>query len=368
MMRRLHRAGIAGLLSAALFHQPLAAQTPAANGDVPWQVPATTLVERQEMTFENAGVRLSGTLYAPRGAKGAPAVVAFHGAGGPSQHLALYRHLTELLPPLGIAVFLFDRRGSGKSGGTHRSSDYDLLADDGIAAAAMLARDPRIDAKRIGFWGLSQGGWLSLLAATRRPGTPFAIAVSAPLTTPDVQMYAYVENMLTIAGYGRADIDAAVKVRRSVDDYFRGTIDRAAAEAVLAEGRDKPWFDLIYVNRTLGDPKTSAWPKDMKHDPMKVVEKLKAPSLILFGTRDPVIPTAISVERLQPVLRSRRNVEMAVVAGADHAMSVSEPVKNQIDPKRLDSLKPDSAEYFARLADWLARQGLTARGALARDQ
>jgi pimeloyl-ACP methyl ester carboxylesterase len=79
---------------------------------------------------------LSGTLYYPRGAHKVPAVVALHGASSPTRDLPLYRHLRELLPPLGIAVFVFDRRGSGKSDSSSDSDDFDLLAADGIALIA----------------------------------------------------------------------------------------------------------------------------------------------------------------------------------------------------------------------------------------
>ena len=43
---------------------------------------------------------------------------------------------------------------------------------------------PSIDASRIGYWGLSQGGWLAASAAQRDPKAAFAISVSAPLVTP----------------------------------------------------------------------------------------------------------------------------------------------------------------------------------------
>jgi dipeptidyl aminopeptidase/acylaminoacyl peptidase len=158
-------------------------------------------ITTQERTFQNSGVTLSGTLYAPKVQGRIPAVIALHAASSPTRDNPLYAHLREMLPPLKIAVFVFDRRGSGKSGGKLEDSDYSVLADDGIAAQRMLMQDPRIDPRRVGFWGLSQGGWLSLLAASRSPDAAFAISISAPLTTPDVQMNFAVANILRIKGY-----------------------------------------------------------------------------------------------------------------------------------------------------------------------
>src|ERR1700722_9521148 len=94
-----------------------------------------------------------------------PAVVALHDATAPTREFAMYRHLEQGLPAMGIAVLVFDRRGSGKSSGTFADAGYDALAGDAIAAARALAREPRIDAAHVGYWGISQGGWLSVIAS-----------------------------------------------------------------------------------------------------------------------------------------------------------------------------------------------------------
>src|SRR3546814_18123700 len=106
----------------------------------------------------------------------------------PLRSASLYDHLKTILPALGIAVFTYDRRGSGASGTKNAGGDFTLLADDAIAAARSLKSDPRIDPRRIGTWGLSQGGWISPLAASRSPDIAFVVAVSAPVGTADVQM------------------------------------------------------------------------------------------------------------------------------------------------------------------------------------
>src|SRR5688500_7971297 len=125
---------------------------------VPWSAPASVSVVEEDKAFENGPVKLSGTLYLASGRKPQSAIVVTHAAGFPLRDLPLYQHLKEMLPALGIAVFIYDRRGSGKSGGDLQSSDYALLADDAIAAIRMLKTDARIDPRRVGIWGLSQGG------------------------------------------------------------------------------------------------------------------------------------------------------------------------------------------------------------------
>jgi pimeloyl-ACP methyl ester carboxylesterase len=232
-----------------------------------------------------------------------------------------------------------------------------MLADDGTAARKMLAGDPRIDGKRIGYWGLSQGGWIALLAAERDPDAAFAISVSAPLTPPEPQMLFAIANSLRIKGYPQAEIDAAVGARNVIAAYYRGETDRQAAQAALDGVIGRPWFDLTYLPRKLTDPSTSRWPREMAHDPMATVRQVKIPALLLFGARDPWIPVQESMKRIGTIAGERPNIEWAVIAEADHTMSVLNPPAEQIDPFFMEDDGPEAPEYFARVASWIARQG-----------
>ena len=326
-----------------------------------WQAQPTAHVQVIEERFASGDAQLRGTLYLP-GARGkVPAVVAFHGASEPTRDLALYDHLKRMLPPLGIAVLVFDRRASGQSSGKPAEGDYVQLADDGIAAQRMLARDPRIDASRIGFWGLSQGGWLSLLAASRSAKAAFAIAVSAPMTTPDVQMRFAVANVLKIRGHPQSDIDLAVAARKAVDDFERGKLDRKTAQARVDAAAAQPWFDEIYMGKTFHDPAESGWAKEIRNDPMDAVAKIRIPVLIVYGSRDPWVPVSVSMDILQSKADQLPNVTTAVVASANHEMNLHMSDAAEVDPQQLSGHAPDSPEYFGLLASWLTAQGLTDR-------
>jgi acetyl esterase/lipase len=217
---------------------------------VPWSAPASVSVVEEEKTFENGPTKLSGTLYLAAGRKPMSAIVITHAAAFPLRDLPLYRHLKEMLPALGVAVFIYDRRGSGRSGGDLQASDYALLADDAVAAVRMLKADTRIDPQRVGIWGLSQGGWLALLAASRSSEPAFIIAVSAPLVSPDVQMMFRSTNVLRVNDYSQHDIEQMIATRKAVDDYMRGSGDRATAQRLVDAAKTKPWFKLLYMGET----------------------------------------------------------------------------------------------------------------------
>lgn len=317
----------------------------------PWHVRVDAGVEQEHVAFLSRGTRLSGTLYYQSGRRPGPAVVVLHGASSPSQDLPLYEHLKQMLPPLGVAVFLYDRRSGGGQ------YDFQILAEDGAAARNALTGNPHVDGTRIGYWGISQGGWLALAAAAIDPKAAFVISVSAPMTTPDVQMNFAVENILRIHDYGPDEIATALHARRAVDDYLRGRIDRASAEEALQAARQQSWFPLIYMDNTVGNPETSSWLKQMGFDPMTRLDKVSAPVLMLYGQDDPWVPVRMSMDRLGTIARKNTNVKAAVVAGADHTMMLGVDPKDQVDPKFFPKEAPDAPAYFAFIAAWLTQHG-----------
>lgn len=325
---------------------------------LPWSAPATTEVMVEEVRFKSGDAELAGTLYLPAGRKPVAAVVVTHSASSPLRAASLYDHLKVILPALGIAVFTYDRRGSGQSGSKDAGGNFAVLADDAIAAVKHLKTDPRIDPRRIGTWGLSQGGWISPLAASRSPDIAFVIAVSAPVVTADVQMIFSSTNHLKANGYSQADIDQMVAARKAVDNYMRGTVSRTDAQAKLDSIKTKPWFKYLYMGETFRDREVSGWRKEIENDPLKNLEAVTVPTLVLYGADDAVVPVADSAQRLKGAAARMPKMQVHVIAGADHAMEMSADLKTSLDPKHDGTERPDSPEYFALLSSWLAAQGL----------
>src|SRR5216684_2129603 len=295
---RLCLAPIAALLSVGL--SAAACLGSAASAPNPWHVAGTPTVISQEIQFTNAGANLVGTVYLPSTGNQLPAVVVLQHAGAATRESGLYRHLREGLPALGFAVLIYDRRGSGQSSGTLQGVDYETLADDAVAGQHALAKLSRIHPIKIGFWGLSQGGWLAVLAAGRSRDAAFAISVSAPLVTADEQMQFATSNLLAIRGYSQEDVQEMLETRNAWAGYLRGNNSRALAIDALTKAQAKPWFDLTYmpkVSELSDDPALRrALRRKMDDDPVASVLKAKVPLLLLYGDSDPWVPVAQSME------------------------------------------------------------------------
>lgn len=121
-----------------------------------------------EISFQNNGIHLTGNLYLPEGAEPWQVVVVIHAASFGRRTDACYRHLIEQFPPLGIGVFVFDRRGCGQSDGDFETASFDDLAEDAHWAIRAVANQPRVDRGQFCLYGISQGGWIAPLAAANK--------------------------------------------------------------------------------------------------------------------------------------------------------------------------------------------------------
>lgn len=340
----------AALIAGSANH---AAAAPAA-----WHAPATTGVTTQSVTFSNSGATLHGTLYVPQSHHPVPAVVVYHGASEPLAGTPLYRHLSEGLPQIGIAVLLFDRRGSGASTG-NANVPYQALSDDGVAGANAIRRLPAIDPARVGYWGISQGGWLATLAASHDPRAAFAVAVSTPLVSPELQMEFAMSNRLHVLGYGQPDIDAMLDARHRLDSYFTGRNSRDAAVAALERIAGRPWYSQMYLptpGKVAADPAKSTWRGEMDIDSFGAVAAVKIPILYVLGGEDPWIPVAPTVVRLRTLAPAHPHLAFAVVPRANHLMiETAHETMDDASPAQVATEVPQSPAYFMLLASWLER-------------
>ena len=139
----------------------------------------------EEVVFRHSDITLAGTLIAPATPGPHPAIVLLHGSGPLTRHS--FGPWPRFFNSLGMAVLVFDRRGTGASTGVRLDASTgapatlspryypDDLVDDALAARRFLQGRPEVDRKPIGFWGSSEGGMLATQVAARSDEVAFAI-------------------------------------------------------------------------------------------------------------------------------------------------------------------------------------------------
>lgn len=132
------------------------------QGAAPWRRVAFS---ETDTSFSSVGTTFVGRLIEPRSTKNAkaPLVVMVHGSERSSAIGGIYPYA---LAAQGIAVFVYDKRGTGSSGGEY-TQNFELLAEDAGAAFQHARTIAQGRFGRAGFFGGSQGGWVAPLAATK---------------------------------------------------------------------------------------------------------------------------------------------------------------------------------------------------------
>jgi hypothetical protein len=139
--------------------------------------------DEDEVSYTNGEITLAGTLTLPRTENRVPAALLITGSGAQDRNEALLGHkpflvIADHLTRAGIAVLRVDDRGVGGSTGDVTQSTTADFATDVIAGVKFLKNHDRIDPKKIGVIGHSEGGLVGPLAASRSRDIAYVVMLA----------------------------------------------------------------------------------------------------------------------------------------------------------------------------------------------
>jgi hypothetical protein len=319
-----------------------------------------------EATFKSHGTLLAGRLVMPQGGERVPIVVLLHGseqASALSDYSLQTWFLQHMLPAEGLGVFVYDKRGTGKSGG-HYTQDYSLLADDAVAAlrkARQLA-GPRVG--RIGYQGGSQAGWVAPLAANRTPVDFVIVCFGLAVNVIDEDQEG-VELQMREKGYPPEVIAKALEVAGAAEAVFESDFKSGFRELdeVRAKYGSAPWYKDVhgdYAFFVLQQPSDAklralapefAWHTPFHYDPMPALRADKVPQLWILGGEDYEAPSAETSRRIKSLIADGLPFTLAYYPGAEHGMTLFETAA---DGSRISTRY--ASGYFGMICDF-ARDG-----------
>jgi uncharacterized protein len=246
-------------------------------------IPAPPGLAATEVSFQGSGgLTLHGTVIAAKrtaGSKPGVVLVTGSGSGVPRQHL-----LTEAteFARRGLAVLIYDKRSAGY---TQFRRSYSELADDALGAVRELRTQPGVDPAKVGIWGLSEGGWVAPLAASRSSDVSFVIVVGGNAMSPIRQ-----QTWNEASGLRRRGVSGSLVDRANLN------LARLAADAGLFAEAD--------------------------YDAPAVLERVRQPLLGVWGGRDLQTPPEDNPPLFARALRQGGNTHYTFrfFAGADHAV------------------------------------------------
>jgi pimeloyl-ACP methyl ester carboxylesterase len=271
-------------------------------------------VQACEVQFGAREVRLSGTVWLPDHGVPTPGVVLVGGSGPADRSNGGYVDaLRDRLVAVGVTVLGFDKRGVGGSTGAWASAGVGELAADVVRAVETLRAHRAVDRRAVGLFGHSEGGWVALRALAQGAPARHLILNSCPA----VSFLEAEVNALSAAGVGpglarawfrrqqnavQADADLATMARLLADE----------PDPVLRQVIERSGFRLTHETYA----QLRAW---LDYAPDADLDRLRTPTLAIYGAHDPLTPVKASVDRLArlaPTTRTR------VFVGADHRVCI----------------------------------------------
>jgi len=277
----------------------------------------------EEVTFEDAGARLAGTLTIPKGAGPFPAVVLIAGSGPQTRNENVLGHqiflvLADHLTRQGIAVLRFDKRGIGASKGDYGKATTEDFANDAQAAFTFLKAHADIDPHHVGLIGHSEGGLIAPIVAAHDSSVAFIVLMAGPGV--DGARILSEQGRLIAKAMGLND-DQNAKMSAMRDQAIaivKTEKDPAVAEAKvrsLMEKAGQPKFAVDLQVKFL----TSDWMRlFFAIDPTVALRQLRCPVLAIGGSRDLQVPPEESLAAIRAALSKNPDVDVRELPNLNH--------------------------------------------------
>jgi uncharacterized protein len=287
-------------------------------------------------SFVSHGVKLAGRLVMPQNLHGGvgkvPVVVLIHGSEHDSA-LDFYS-MQRMFPAQGIGVFVYDKRGTGASGGVY-TQDFETLADDAVAALQQARTLGGARVGRIGYQGGSEGGWVAPLAAEKAPQPVDFTIVSFGLAVTILE-----EDQQSVAldmhnHHHDADAPKALELARAGEHLVEtgGQDGYAEFDALRQQDKAEPWYkdvhgDFVFMVLPLNQAQITEGAKQyglnttpFRYEPMPVLRRSTTPQLWVLGSDDLDAPSAETSQRIRSLIAAGKPYTLALYPGAEHGMT-----------------------------------------------
>ncbi len=308
-------------------------------------------------TFESGGVKLVGRLVMPEGDGKVPVVILVHGSEHDSA-LDFYS-LQRMFPVEGIGAFVFDKRGTGSSGGVY-TQDFDVLANDDAAAMKEAKRLAGARAGRVGYQGGSEAGWV-LPLAVNRAAVDFAIVSFGLAVTVLQEDQESVALDMHFHHHSAEDTKKALELARAGERVVEtgGKEGYEEFDALRRKYKSEPWYkdvhgDFLFfvlpLKRAQIDEaeKKFLFQTPFRYEPMPALRASTTPQLWVLGSDDLEAPSAETAARIKSLIADGKDYTLAVYPGAEHGMT-----EYELDAKGDRVSTRYAPGYFRMMADFI---------------
>lgn len=312
-----------------------------------------------DTAFESSGTKLVGRLILPKGGHKVPVVVLVHG----SEHDSAVDSysLQRMFPAQGIGAFVYDKRGTGASGGTY-TQDFEVLAADAIAALNEAKRLAGARLGRIGYQGGSEGGWVVPLAVNRQAVDFAIVSFGLAVTVLEEDQESVVLDM-HFHHHSAADTAKALELARAGERVVEtvGKEGYEAFDALRQKYKTEPWYkdvhgDFVFFIMPLDKQQIidaitrefNVQTTPFRYEPMPTLRASTTPQLWVLGGDDLEAPSAETSKRIKSLIAQGKRFTLAVYPGAEHGIT-----EYELDAHGERVSTRYSGGYFQMMADFI---------------
>lgn len=324
-----------------------------------------TQIKKEVFDFEFDGIVLNGILNLPENNDPKGIALIVHGSGQTNAvEQEWYYDIREQFVKSGYAVYMWDKMGCGKSGG---SFDYNQTvqssAQEVIAAIKTLKKKQIPGATEIGLWGISRAGWIIPLVINQFKGINFWISVSG---VDDKENFKYLlsEN-LRINGHPRDTISLLVdEWQKGMKISHVGGNYNKYLEATRNLSQNEFW--LRFTNGGISEESYNLFQQTLMQQEMdeesglivyvqdfeNVLSNIDCPVLALFGEKDMNVDWAKTKSLYEKTLGENTDLTIRSFPGCNH--NFFQCKTGGFYEMQDDNLPWDRCDDFIEtMADWL---------------
>ena len=327
----------------------------------------------EEVAYDSRakGVRISGTLTLPEGDGPFPAALLISGSGPQDRDETLLGHkpflvLADELTRRGVAVLRVDDRGVGASTGDHAQATTADFAEDVLGGVDFLKGHRRVDPKRIGLIGHSEGGLIAPIVAARSDDIAFITLMAGPGLPGDQILSAQLALILKASGADEATIRRSAEAQSRLVKIVQESEDpKVVAEKLKAAGEEMAKALPEAERKALAesDPNgarvamlATPWFRYfLTFDPRPTLAKVRCPVLAINGEKDLQVPCRENLEAIDRAVRSGGNdrVTTRQMDGLNHLF---QPCKTGAPSEYATIEETFSPAALRVIGDWIVDQ------------
>lgn len=321
----------------------------------------------EEVLYDNPtdSSKLGGTLTLPKGDGPFPVVLLITGSGPQDRDSTMFGHkpflvIADHLTREGIAVLRVDDRGVGKTTGKAATATLQTHASDVTAGVAFLKKHAKIDPKRIGLIGHSEGGVIAPMVAAESTDVAFVVSLAGPTVSGAELNPMQVKALLEAEGKPADGVAKVVQGQRElmqliVDDAPEAELKKKLAELVeVAAALDPENANDVAARQTIAtefqrllSPWFRSW---AKHDPAGALAKLDVPILIMIGDKDSQVPAAENLAKAKTALSNNPKARLESLSALNHLFQKAETGALDEYAKLSETFNPAALEL---MTTWL---------------